>query len=219
MIRLTAITGFALGTVLAASAGLAQSIDATIAACHTKAAAVEDAVAALSGEGWAVVDERPLPEIVAEQLVWPQLVFYFTGDTGGETLQAILDLQRKTVAGFARKVDIDQSKTRILTRTTEDQPETLLLAWQAPTPNMRLITCRASLSEATTLSALAAITLPAGPQPDFLPLPAGNPLTAAPGADATLTLLNTETLSEKLDTPVTANSVLVTSNSFDAEAQ
>lgn len=71
----------------------------------------------LVDEGWDVVQPgAPLPEGAIESIALARTVFYGSTDRGGSTLEEIMELQRRTVPGLARRVDTDLAKQRVLTR-------------------------------------------------------------------------------------------------------
>ncbi|PTX57176.1 hypothetical protein C8N43_1842 [Litoreibacter ponti] len=194
--------------VLALSALPAQAMtltemSASIEACHTPAP-IEETVAALGQEGWIAVDGPLGPEII-ELLIWPQVAFYATGDTGGAQIRAIVDLQRKTVAGFARKADIPQSKTRILTRQIGADREAVLVFWLQPDPATTNIICRFALSPHSMIAHTAG---------DF-----GPPSVAqtTPTQRFSITPMNAASLAAKIDAPVTVSGTLETQFSFPSQ--
>lgn len=80
-----------------------------------------DTLAALEAEGWAVLPPgEPVPEPVADRLGWGLVATYVASDTGGATLAELHDIQRRAVAGLARKRDTDATRSRLLTREGPD---------------------------------------------------------------------------------------------------
>ncbi|MEM9796154.1 MAG: hypothetical protein AAF919_06675 [Pseudomonadota bacterium] len=74
-------------------------------------------LASLESEGWSALEPgAPLPDDAVERIALARTIFYASTDRGGETLDAIMDLQRRTVPGLARRVDTDLAKQRVLTR-------------------------------------------------------------------------------------------------------
>ncbi|MEM8850419.1 MAG: hypothetical protein AAGE03_10325 [Pseudomonadota bacterium] len=74
-------------------------------------------VASLESEGWVPLEPgAALPEEAVERIALARTIFYASTDRGGSTLSAIMDLQRRTVPGLARRVDTDLAKQRVLTR-------------------------------------------------------------------------------------------------------
>ena len=75
------------------------------------------AVAALGDAGWTVLDPgAPVPEDAAERLGWALVATYMAADTGGASLSELHDLQRRAVAGLARKRDTDATRARVAVR-------------------------------------------------------------------------------------------------------
>lgn len=188
---------------LPAQAETLTGMSDSIVACRSPAP-IEGTVAALADAGWAPVDGPLSPEIT-ELLIWPQVAVYATGDTGGEELRSIVTLQRKTVAGFARKADIPQSKTRILTRPVGGAREAVLVFWLQPDPATVNIICRFALSS-RSLSGYSGA--------DF-----GVPTVAptAPSQQFTVTPMNAASLSQKIGAPVTVSGIVETQFSFPSQ--
>ncbi|MEL6551789.1 MAG: hypothetical protein AAFQ54_16225 [Pseudomonadota bacterium] len=83
----------------------------------------------LEGEGWsAIMPGDPIPEDAVESIALARTIFYATTDRGGASLDQIMELQRRTVPGFARRVDTDLTKVRVLTR----DDEAMTLHWTFP---------------------------------------------------------------------------------------
>jgi hypothetical protein len=179
-----------------------MSMSGSIDACHQPNANVDDTVGALVGQGWVQVPQGDLSPETIELLVWPQVAFYGTGDTGGETVKTIVDLQRKTVAGFARKKDIPQSKTRILTRQIGADAEAALVFWLQPDPSTTNIICRFALSSASLIGDTA--TDFATPQM----------VDASPTQSFSIIGMNTASLAAKIASPVTVSGVVETQTTF-----
>jgi hypothetical protein len=103
---------------------LAATLLATPSAAQTAPAACiaderdfDALVASLEAEGWTPVPPgEALHEAVVERVALGRTVFYATTDRGGAALPEIMDLQRRTVPGLARRVDTDLAKQRVLTR-------------------------------------------------------------------------------------------------------
>ena len=193
----------ALCASLPAHALTVTEMSASIEACHT-AAPIDGTVAALNQQGWRVVEGELTPEVI-ELLIWPQVAFYATGDTGGEQLKSIAELQRKTVAGFAKKRDIPQSKTRILTRQIGGDTEAALVFWLQPDPATTNIICRFALSPHSLIGHTAG---------DF-----GQPTVAetTPTQRVSITPMNPGSLSAKIGAPVTVSGTLETQFSFQSQ--
>ncbi len=74
-------------------------------------------LASLEAEGWMPLEPgAPVPADAAERIALARTIFYASTDRGGSTLPEIMDLQRRTVPGLARRVDTDLAKQRVLTR-------------------------------------------------------------------------------------------------------
>lgn len=107
------------GAVLCAVALLGTSATAQSApeACLADERDFDVLMASLQNEGWTSINPGdPIPEAAAESIALARMVFYATTDRGGASLDQIMDLQRRTVPGFARRVDTDVTKVRVLTR-------------------------------------------------------------------------------------------------------
>lgn len=86
-------------------------------ACLAEERDFDQLLASLEGEGWtALPPGAPLPGDAVERLALARMIFYASTDRGGASLPDIMDLQRRTVPGLARRVDTDLAKLRVLTR-------------------------------------------------------------------------------------------------------
>ncbi|EPX81593.1 hypothetical protein [Litoreibacter arenae] len=192
-------------STLPASAQTLTEMSGSIDACHQPTANVDDTVTSLAQQGWALVPQGDLSPETIELLIWPQVAFYATGDTGGEQIKAIVDLQRKTVAGFAKKKDIPQSKTRILTRQIGSDTEAALVFWLQPDPAQTNIICRFALSSAS---------LSGQPTEDFA---APRVVETSPTQRFAITPMNAASLATKIGAPVTVSGTLETQTSFPSQ--
>lgn len=200
----------ALGTVafsLTQAMAMPQ-IEPSITACHTPNGQIDDTVTALAQDGWTQLPAGEMPADIADLLIWPQIVFYTTGDTGGADLTSLADIQRKSVAGFARKKDIPQSKTRILIRDKSGQTEAALVLWQQPVPHQTIVICRLALS---------AGTVPAHAQAPFGLPQVTDTSDATTKRTATLTPMNPDALSAQIGSPVTTTATLQTQITFPTQ--
>ncbi|SDX16564.1 hypothetical protein [Litoreibacter albidus] len=209
MIKAVAIAA-CVSTALAATSFMASALTLTemsgsIDACHQPNANVDDTVAALAQEGWVQVPHGELGAEVTELLIWPQVAFYATGDTGGEQIKSIAELQRKTVAGFAKKKDIPQSKTRILTRQIGADTEAALVFWLQPDPAQTNIICRFALSGHSMIGHTAG---------DF---GTPHPVETSPTQSYTITSMNAGRIAAKIGTPVTVSGIVQTTVNFAAQ--
>lgn len=203
-----AIAALCAYAVSAASGFAAPAVDTLVNACLMPAYDMEDVTARLSDESWAPIPAGEPETAVIEQLIWPQTVYYFTSDTGGETLNSVLDLQRKTVRGFVRKKDLPQSKTKILTRDVSGNQETVLVSWRQSVPETIQIDCRFAVSAAT---------LPGATQTEFEPQPridlSDGPITRI----VDTVLLNQSSLGQKTGAAVTVSATIDTTLSFPSK--
>lgn len=192
-----------------AAAGFAAPAANDLASpCLVPAFDIEDTTTRLSDEGWAQVPAGDLEAAVIEQLIWPQTVHYFTSDTGGESLNSVLELQRKTVRGFVRKKDIPQSKTRIMTRQVAGGLEMVLVSWRQVIPQTIQIDCRFAVS-AATLSGSTQADFESQPQTD---LSDGETIRLVDTV-----LLNQSSLSIKSSAPVTVSATIESKLSFPSK--
>ena len=192
-------------SILPAHALTLTEMSASIDACHLPNANVDDTVNALAQQGWVQAPEGDLSPEIIELLIWPQAAFYATGDTGGEQIKAIVDLQRKTVAGFAKKKDIPQSKTRILTRQIGADTEAALVFWLQPDPAQTNIICRFALSPHSLIGHTAS---------DFA---APQVVETTPTKRFAITPMNAASLAAKIGAPVTVSGTLETQTSFPSQ--
>lgn len=118
--------GCLFAAVLSATPAAAQTVPG---ACLAEERGFDALIASLEAEGWtAVPPGDPLPEPAVERIALARTAFYATTDRGGATLPAIMDLQRRTVPGLARRVDTDTAKLRVLTRGDD----AMTLNWSQP---------------------------------------------------------------------------------------
>lgn len=192
---------------LPTSALTLTEMSASIEACHLPNANVDDTVTALAQQGWILVPEGDLAPEVIELLIWPQVAFYATGDTGGEQIKSIVDLQRKTVAGFARKKDIPQSQTRILHRQIGANHEAALVFWLQPDPSTTNIICRFALSSTSLIGHTAG---------DFAVPQVFDSSDATATRSFAATTMNAASLSAKIGAPVTVSGIIQTQTNFAA---
>ncbi len=99
------------------SAGYAQTAPA---ACLADERDFDVLMASLEADGWtAIAPGAAIPDAAVESIALARTVFYATTDRGGASLDQIMELQRRTVPGFARRADTDLTKVRVLTRGDE----------------------------------------------------------------------------------------------------
>ena len=155
-----------------------------LAAC-TGAADIDRAVGELQALGWSLSERAS--DAMIEDLAWINAAVYFAGDTGGETLERVMELQRKAAANLVRREDIPNSKHRFLTR----DGETLVLYWRGFDPVRDVLECRAALDPQTMADIRAA-------RPGTGTLPAYSPIRPIyiDGARVEITLLNTPALND-----------------------
>lgn len=107
-----------IGTFLAAMWLATDASAQTVpAACLADERDFDVLLASLEDEGWSPLDPgTPVPDDVVERLALTRMIFYASTDRGGATLSEIMELQRRTVPGLARRVDTDLARLRVLTR-------------------------------------------------------------------------------------------------------
>ncbi|MEM6579568.1 MAG: hypothetical protein AAF678_13850 [Pseudomonadota bacterium] len=88
-------------------------------------------------------------DLLVEDLAWIHSVVYLGSDTGGASLDSILEIQRKAANGLLRKKDIPQSKSRFFRRERADTSDSLMIAWREPSANVLEVECRLSLRTET----------------------------------------------------------------------
>ena len=142
MKRLAAIA--CMCTALAAPSLAAQQlIDAED--CFKDAPQIETITNAMTDRGWQQADLASLDERTVEHIAWTRMRLYLGGDQGGESVENLLDIQRKTARGLHRKLDLDTSKTRVMTRVQNGLQETALILWLAPVVGVTSVTCQFTL--------------------------------------------------------------------------
>ena len=110
--------------------------------CLRHEADIEIIADTLTNMGW---DRNVDADEVISGLTWIGVTEYFTTDTGGETLETIMDLKSGTASALMRKKDIPQSKGRFLMRGKD----VLYVMWRQPTASVTEIECHAALSAET----------------------------------------------------------------------
>lgn len=147
----------------------------TIPPCSQPEPTPESLFAAAEAEGLVAVDPETgfTPELVG-RLAWVLAMPYLSGDSGGEALATILNLQTRAAANLARLTQTAQSATRILAGDTSVS----ILRWQEWANGNVTVTCTgAEFSD--DAATLAPVT---GRYGDVLAEPAG---TAIEGATLT----------------------------------
>ena len=144
MLRCGASVAFCL--LLTPQVGQANDVGADVSfidTClgSTDLAAIE---ATLVAKGWSAATAEN--NALIDGLAWIGTSQYFTTDSGGEHVEALLALKTKAAHGLLRKVDIPQSKNRYFTRKTKAGEEALHVIWRQPVPKMIEVECRAALS-------------------------------------------------------------------------
>ncbi|MEM6727150.1 MAG: hypothetical protein AAF618_01505 [Pseudomonadota bacterium] len=136
---------FALAAILCL--GTAAHAQSAPEACLADERDFEALLASLEAEGWSAIPPgEAIPETAVESIALARTIFYATTDRGGASLEQIMDLQRRTVPGFARRVDTDLTKVRVLTRGDE----AMVMHWTLPQAGRWGITeviCRIASSE------------------------------------------------------------------------
>ncbi|MCM2563450.1 hypothetical protein M8756_15020 [Lutimaribacter sp. EGI FJ00015] len=153
-----------------------------LSAC-TGDADIDRAERDLQALGWSTVNDPN--DALIEDIAWINAAVYFAGDTGGETLERVMELQRKAAANLVRRKDLPRSRHRFLTR----DGETLVLFWRGYDPVNDILECRAALDPAT-MSGIRAARPDTGTLPAYSPMP---PISVD-GARVEITLLNTPAL-------------------------
>jgi hypothetical protein len=106
--------------------GSTAQADSAVTACLTPARDISQVTEALESQGWAIQNLKTLDAQTIDHLAWMRVVkFLKTGD-GGESIATIFDLQRKSVQGYARKIDLATSKTRVLS----NDGNTAFISWR-----------------------------------------------------------------------------------------
>ncbi|MEM7644458.1 MAG: hypothetical protein AAF366_18325 [Pseudomonadota bacterium] len=82
----------------------------------TETPAFADAIAQLEADGWQVQPrDAQLTEAQIDALAWTLMAMRFIGgDTGGQTTETLLDLQRNAAPGLLVRVDTDTTRARVL---------------------------------------------------------------------------------------------------------
>ncbi|MEM1152427.1 MAG: hypothetical protein AAGI03_18120 [Pseudomonadota bacterium] len=134
---------FSLVLALPALTDDSRTLEDVVRPCLAPEGQLEQLVSDLQSEGWQLV-QTPEDDLI-DELAWIQSWYYLSGDTGGTSLDNILEIQRKAARGLLRKKDIPQSKSRFFQRRDGTTSETLMVAWREPFPQVLQIDCRASV--------------------------------------------------------------------------
>ena len=179
--------------------------------CLVQTNEIDTLAAALGAEGWRELD--PVPDDAIRSLAWTSVVYYFNGDSGGEQLRMIYDLQLGTARGLARKKDIATSKSRFLSRGDD----TAIIIRRKPTAKITEIDCRFAAGIAATRDVRRAAD-------DFEPDGSGfdalapiSPLQDGTSNQITVVLLDRDILSRQIGEPVTVDAVVQTNLIFSAQ--
>ncbi|MDQ2094712.1 hypothetical protein [Rhodalgimonas zhirmunskyi] len=150
-----------------------------VPACTQVTGDVDVVTAALGKAGWKVASK--LSDAMVEDIAWANSAYYFGGDTGGASLAQVLDIQRKSARGLARKADIPRSRTRVLTRGDD----TLVLALRTSVLGEIELECRVT-AKTDSMAALRGALGETGAYPAYAPLDD----IAVNDGKITITLLN-----------------------------
>ena len=172
---------------------------------------LEDSFAA---QGWAVVDAPNDP--VIDGLAWIGMPQYFAGDSGGRSKAYVLDLKRMTAAGYFRKKDLPNSKTRILNRETDTGPEVLLVSWLRTSLDHINITCDFAVSP-DTAAEIRAKQPPPVYKSGFSRLPTVTETSINRSSAVQIVFLDRAALEKQLNTQVPAAAIVSTSLSYNAK--
>lgn len=105
------------GLLVAALFTTAAAAQTAPEACLSEERDFDALLASLEAEGWApLAPGDAVPGDAVERIALARTIFYASTDRGGATLPEIIELQRRTVPGLARRVDTDLAKQRVLTR-------------------------------------------------------------------------------------------------------
>ncbi|NNL18665.1 MAG: hypothetical protein HKP37_08000 [Boseongicola sp.] len=171
-------------TVVATTSTAASAIEQPLEfaqTCLQPADEIDSIADKLEDAGW---NRSFDADAVVTGLTWIGITDYFTTDTGGETLEAIMALKAKTASALLRKKDIPQSKGRFLARGDD----ILYIMWRQPKATVTEIECHAALSVETMRETFAQLDL--ATRPAFHQGPAE--ISAA--GRVTISLLNPEKL-------------------------
>jgi hypothetical protein len=106
--------------------GTTAQADSAVTACLTPARDIAQVTDALEASGWALQNLKTLDAHTIDHLAWMRVVTFLESGDGGETVQTIFELQRKAVLGYARKIDLATSKTRVLS----NDGNTAFISWR-----------------------------------------------------------------------------------------
>lgn len=206
------------GAVLFAGSGNAQDtpdgtgdIMDSARLCLTQTSEIDATSAALAAEGWRKLD--PVGDDALRTLAWTSVVYYFNGDSGGESLRSIYDLQIGTARGLARKKDIATSKSRFLSRGKD----MAIVIWRKPTANITEIECRFAASASATQNLRRAASDLVPDASGFDALAPVSPLQDGTVNQITVVLLDRDIVSRQIGEPVTVDAIVQTNLIFRAQ--
>ena len=94
---------------------LATPASADIRSACAEAPSFDEALAELRMDGWEAQDRDSAFSVdQTDALAWTLVIPDLTGDSGGESPEALLDLQRASVPGLLLRRDTDTTKSRVL---------------------------------------------------------------------------------------------------------
>lgn len=167
-----------------------------------------------AAQGWQAVDGPNDP--VIDALAWIGMPQYFAGDSGGQSKAYVLDLKRKTAAGYFRKKDLPNAQTRILNRTTDAGTEVLLVSWLRTSLDHINITCDFAVSP-DTAAEIRAKQPPPVYKSGFSRLPTVTENSINRSSTVQIVFLDRAALEKQLNTQVPASAIVSTSLSYNAK--
>jgi hypothetical protein len=180
--------------------------------CLTPAAKMETLVSGLEAQGWSISD--PASEGLIDAMAWNLSVRYLAGDSGGETLASIYDLQLRTARGFAAKKDIPGSMARFLTQGEN----AMMVLWRTDnTTNLTEIECRVSAGAVLMQDVRQNAGIPSDTGPDFTALDRIDRWDDGTQRYVDIVLLNRAALSQQINQTVTVDATVNTYQSFGAQ--
>lgn len=125
----------------------AQALDASVAACTRIGTGLDQVLSELEQIGWSRAAQPS--DLHHEHVAWMLATTYLEADTGGLSVERILELERPMAKGLLRKKDIPTVRARLLEREIDGTAETLYLVFRQPQPGAIEVQCRFALSAAS----------------------------------------------------------------------
>ncbi|MCP5086221.1 MAG: hypothetical protein GY952_05380 [Rhodobacteraceae bacterium] len=180
--------------------------------CLEPSGSIEKILDWLEWEGWQVVSNPNQTSMI--QLAWAGMPRYFSGDSGGATLESVFEIKKKAAAGLLRKKQLPTNQTRIMVRDPDGvHQETLIVMWRQPTPTKTEVQCIGALVDQSVDDPATDSSFGEG-LPDFHRLTAPDLPKDEPFQRVDFIVLNRRSLENQLGVAVPVDAIVETFSSF-----